>query len=283
MPEGPEVKFLVDKLKRKINNKDMLNIKILNGRYKKKIFTGYKLLKNLLPLKVKEILCKGKFIYITFYDTDITLYNTLGMSGMWISENKTDKQQHDGYYGKKHNNIMLVFENITYYFNDMRNFGTLKVSDKDNLSKILNKLGSDVLNINDESELFLKRITKKSNLNKYICEKLLDQTIVAGCGNYIRAEALYFAKINPFTQIKNIDLDDLLNLYYTIKKISYIFYDINKGLKYKILSKNNIILKTYLLKNEIDFLIYGKEYGPNNELILSKKVNGRTIHYIDNK
>lgn len=207
----------------------------------------------------------------------------LAKAGTWISENKTDKQQYDGYYGKKHNNIILVFQNITYYFNDMRNFGILKVSDKDNLSKILNKLGCDVLNINDESELFLKRITKKSNLNKYICEKLLDQTIVAGCGNYMRAESLYFAKINPFTQIKNIDIDDLLNLYYTIKKIAYIFYNINKGLKYKILSKNDSILKTYLLKNEIDFLIYGKEYGPNNELILSKKVNGRTIHYIDYK
>lgn len=40
MPEGPEVKLLVDKLKRKITNKDMLDIKILNGRYKKKEFTG---------------------------------------------------------------------------------------------------------------------------------------------------------------------------------------------------------------------------------------------------
>jgi DNA-formamidopyrimidine glycosylase len=283
MPEGPEVKILVDKLKRKINNKTMLNIKILNGRYKKKAFSGYQILKHLLPLKVKEILCKGKFIYITFYDTDIILYNTLGMSGTWISENKIYKQQNDGYYGKKHNNIMIVFEDITYYFNDMRNFGTLKVSNKDNLFKILNKLGCDVLNINDESELFLKRITKKSNLNKYICEKLLDQTIVAGCGNYMRAEALYFAKINPFIKIKNINIDDLLNLYYIIKKIAFIFYNINKGIKYKILSKNDSILKTYLSKNYIDFVIYGKKYGPNNELILSEKINGRTIHYIYNK
>ena len=46
-----------------------------------------------------------------------------------------------------------------------------------------------------------------------ICEILLNQKIVAGSGNYLRADALYLAKINPFLKPKDILDEDLKNLY----------------------------------------------------------------------
>ena len=65
MPEGPEVRSLVDKLNRHLKNKSIKKINILGGRYMR-----HKNLKNLedvkYPLKIKDIKCHGKFIYWTF-------------------------------------------------------------------------------------------------------------------------------------------------------------------------------------------------------------------------
>ena len=88
MPEGPEVISLVNWLNYNIKNKNLLEIKIISGRYKKNESPiGWDLFKKSLPLKIKKINCKGKFIWWEFKNSDLTLWNTLGMSGWWYQEN----------------------------------------------------------------------------------------------------------------------------------------------------------------------------------------------------
>ena len=200
------------------------------------------------------------------------------MSGYWFSSKELNDLTSDGYYSIKHNNIEFIYDNITYYFNDMRNFGNLIVSNKENLNTKLNLLGIDVLNPINEFSLFIEKICKPKNLNKLIGILLLDQTIVAGCGNYMRAEVLYFAKINPYTKLKDLTDKNLKDIYKYLKKIAFIFYDKNLGIKYGILKDNDKLIKLY--KTERVFLIYGQEYGPYGEEIISKKMGERTIHYV---
>jgi formamidopyrimidine-DNA glycosylase len=50
---------------------------------------------------------------------------------------------------------------------------------------------------------FINRLNKKRD-DTMICTALLDQKVIAGCGNYLRAEALYIDKISPFRTIKNL-------------------------------------------------------------------------------
>ena len=285
MPEGPEVKKVVDKLKRKLIKKNLININILNGRYKKKEPSNWNKLLDSLPLNISKISCKGKFIYIEFYDTDLVLFNTLGMSGYWFTLNELNQQLDSGYYSKKHNNIEFIFEDnvdkqkkYTYYFNDMRNFGTLIVSDKEDLNNKLNTLGIDVLNPKNEFNEFKIKLCREINLNKMIGSLLLNQTIVAGCGNYMRAEVLYFAKVNPYTFVKDLTDKNLKDIYKYLKKVAYIFYNKKLGIKYGILTDNDKLIKLY--KTERVFLIYGQDYGPNGEKIISNKMEDRTIHYV---
>ena len=74
MPEINEVRKYVDFIKKKTKNKPILDIKILNGRYKKygpfELFSEFK--KN-LPLKVIDVKSKGKFLYILFEKNYILL------------------------------------------------------------------------------------------------------------------------------------------------------------------------------------------------------------------
>jgi formamidopyrimidine-DNA glycosylase len=88
MPEIIEVKKYCDFINKYTKNKYILDINILQGRYKKhKPFEGYYKIKNLLPLKLLKAESKGKFIYITF-ENDIILFCTLGLSGGWTNSFK---------------------------------------------------------------------------------------------------------------------------------------------------------------------------------------------------
>jgi len=150
MPEGPEVKRNTDFLNRELSGKMFENIKILSGRYQKNgPFTGFdKMIGKMLI--VSEVLCKGKFIYFKFQDGS-SLWSTLGMSAAWQKKETKHSRVH----------IKTSYGNEVF-FNDIRNFGTLKyVEAKEDLDKKLNSLGPDVLSTYVDAELFKSRLDKK--------------------------------------------------------------------------------------------------------------------------
>jgi len=78
MPEVIEIRKYTDFINNSFANKKLIDINIINGRYKKhKSFDLYNQVKNLLPLKLLNVNCKGKFIYWTF-EKEFYLLNTLG-------------------------------------------------------------------------------------------------------------------------------------------------------------------------------------------------------------
>ena len=74
-----------------LKNKKLIDIKIINGRYKKhKPFELYELIKKNLPLKLINVKTKGKFIYIEF-EKSFYILNTLGLSGGWAFQKNNSK------------------------------------------------------------------------------------------------------------------------------------------------------------------------------------------------
>ena len=120
MPEGPEVRKNIDFLKN-YENRLITDVQIISGRYTKKPIVGLEsFLSEVASKKVilKEVSCKGKFIYMNF-DNGMTLFSTLGMSGVWSP------------IESKHARVVfaLPFKNLkgelvvdTVYFTDIRNF-----------------------------------------------------------------------------------------------------------------------------------------------------------------
>jgi DNA-formamidopyrimidine glycosylase len=273
MPEGPEVKKLVDMLKNLIN-KPIKDIKILGGKYSKK---NIKDMDKLINLKIKSINCYGKFIYWEFHNSDIVMFNTLGMTGWWVYHSDI----HD-----IHNNVKFVIDSDTLYFNDMRNFGNIIVANKEKLIKKLDSLGADMFNMNDFDK-FKKRLLKKRD-DIMICTALLDQNIIAGCGNYLRAEALYIAKISPFRTVKNISDDELHTLWEILVMLGWYYYDENKGRKLKIINDKYKLAGKYkktgpskYKPQEGLFHVYRQKIDSDGNLVSSKKINDRTIYYVN--
>mgnify|MGYP001211106507 CR=1 FL=1 len=218
MPEGPECKIISELLHKILNNKIVIDFIVHeNSRYNKhKNPDNYEYFKNNLPIRINSVNVKGKLIWFNF-DNNITMLNTLGMSGIW-THNK-----------EKHCDIELVYkeENQTksIFFKDVRHFGTIKfLKDKKSLDQKLKKIGPDVLS-ND----FINFKQFNDILNKYstwdLPKLLMNQSKISGIGNYLKAEILYASEINPFTEIYNLDKTIRLNLYnniITIPKQSYL-------------------------------------------------------------
>lgn len=272
MPEGPEVRRVVDKLQ-KYKNKTINEINFLNGRYKNKgPFKNYNQLEKDLPLKIKEINCKGKFIYFIL-ENDMILFNTLGMSGFWT--NKIIK----------HNNVSFLIDNKLIYFNDYRNFGTFMYQNQSQLKKKLDCLGPDILFDYNKFDLFDKRLERKRK-DTLIGSALLDQKVACGCGNYLRAEVLYQSKINPFRKIENISKKERNTIWNNLTKIGWIFYNYEKGIKLNILQKNEYLVKLYILNDYYDtsyyfnFMVYMRDKDDFGNKVYKQKINTRMIHYV---
>jgi DNA-formamidopyrimidine glycosylase len=211
MPEGPEVKRNTDFLDKMLGGKLIEEISILSGRYEKHgPFKGYEDM-IAYPRIVTEVCCKGKFIYFKFQD-GTSLWSTLGMSASWQKQKTTHSRvQIKTNYGN------------TVFFNDIRNFGTLKFVDTTKaLKDKLNTLGPDVLGSYVDTELFKSRLDRKPKWT--IAKALMNQSVVSGIGNYLKAEILYASKISPHRLCKDLTQEEIAEIAqnsFNITKASY--------------------------------------------------------------
>lgn len=245
MPEAPEITFLTDTLNRDLSGKKLVSIKIDTGKYRDSPPDGCESFTNALPLTVNTINSKGKFIYITFQNSNWQIWNTLGLTGEW---SKTPAKN------PKNISMEFVFELATYYFNDQIHYGTVKFVDDFpvngpvngqvngigiQLTKKLKTLGPDILKDDIDLEIFIKRVRKHDSKN--VVEVLMDQKVVSGVGNYLVAEILYDAKISPNHKISELDnskLETILNSTKYVSKLSYMsqggINDYNNRIKIRI-------------------------------------------------
>ena len=82
MPEGPEVKRMAKDLAMAVTGNTLEGIKVLSGRYTKKMIEGSSEINSVLPTKVLGAGCHGKFLYM-LTSSGFNVWNTLGMTGQW--------------------------------------------------------------------------------------------------------------------------------------------------------------------------------------------------------
>ena len=256
MPEGPEVRIFVDKLNALYKNKKIKEVKVVSGRYIKKPINNLSSLKDKI---IKNFSCKGKFIWIDL--DNVIIFNTLGMTGSW-SKNQ-----------KKHSRIKITFtDNESLFFSDIRNFGTFQIKSRIDLAKKLKSIGPDMLS--DPPINFISRLRKYNHKN--ICSVIMNQNVISGVGNYIKAESLWYSRINPHATVKDLS-DDHLEL---LKKA--IIYVINKSYQ----SQGATIQSYYDFEGNSgsatnSFVVYGKNVDYNGHAVLKEKtLDKRTTHWV---
>lgn len=261
MPEGAEVRVISEGLARRVRSRVCKKITPVTGRYTKKDIPGIDIFQK---SKVTGIGVKGKLIFWIF-NNETFLLNTLGMSGTWSSN-----PDH------KHARVRFDFETgDPVFFVDARNFGTLKViQGKKALLAKLDTLGPDMLNENVSHEEFLRALDKKKHWT--VAKALMNQSIVCGVGNYVKAEALYRSEISPHRIVGSLSTDEIKALNICCQIVLRQAYN-GRGAS----------IRTYRDAdgNEGDatlqFMVYGKKQDPHgNEVIREKTDDGRTTHWV---
>jgi formamidopyrimidine-DNA glycosylase len=306
MPEIIEVKTYTDFIRSKILNKTLSDIVIKNGRYfKKGPFEGYKDLNsklhsksNDISFKVIKVDSKGKFMYISFgnpKETSFSLGFTLGLSGGWFFQpSKTKKLIHGLNYGNdlthsgpsdlkysleneerysgymknalNHINVEFKFTTGTLMFYDTLSFGTIKIFNETELQKKLKSLGSDIMDPDYKFSDFYTHINIRRNLNKPIGNVLMDQKVISGIGNYLRADCLWMSKISPFRKVKDVSEAELKTLFHNVRVLIWGEYNRKEGERLKIITKKDKTPSSY----KRDFFVYREEKDINGYPVIQE-------------
>jgi len=324
MPEGVEVRKFADILIHNLVNHSIVDINILKGRYTKKHFDGYQVLKGMLPVRVVAVKCKGKMTYIELRSEKaggktVWLINTLGLTGGWTiaaKEKKDLRGERRLRYMKKesagvgagmvfaypviweyisnnnsnewfehaleHLNVEFVMDSsVMGYFYDQLSFGTLKVvENRVELEKKLKELGADMLDETTGVEVFKKAIKKGVNTSKMIGNVLVNQKVISGIGNYLRADGLWLARISPFRKVGELSDMELETIYKSVRALMWGDYAPDEARKKGYIGGDFKIPRDY----GREFFIYRQETDIEGRKVVKKELyegtQKRSIYWV---
>lgn len=271
MPEIAEIHLNTDLILRPFlrGSKDLTKITILSGKYKTKKPADFDAFSKTLPSNVSNINNRGKFTYITLENGWIIGIG-FGMTGRFIV-NKVDSVD-----GKDLDHLRIEMENSDgekIWYQDSRNFGNWYFwKGVEELEKKLKTLGIDL--IDDDKVSKSKIVTAFRKYDHFdISKVLMEQKVLAGVGNYMRAEILYAEKIYPWAKISKLSDDNLYDIYREAVKLA--------KLSYKTQEKEFLSGAPYD-SFQSDMKVYQKTVDPlGNKVTQTKnKTTDRTTHWV---
>ena len=242
-----------------------------------------------VPCKVVRVFPHGKLIIIetiNHSNNNIFMISQLGMEGKWV-HNPGNHSNFRLYFGNLNQDKTKYIVEDTWWYDDQRHFGHFNIYP--DLTEPKKAHGPCLMNtalasqglITPNShqniltlELFTTKIKNPRISSKYICDFLMEQKHMAGIGNYLRAEILYRAKINPLKKLGDFSDHNIEQLFNAILEQMVIAYGA-KGLT----------IKSYWdpegNKGICPLNVYGREYDPHDNLIEKfKDKSGRKVHWV---
>lgn len=259
MPELPEVEIIRLGLQDKIVSLKISDIKINLP----KIFQGN--VKDIIGSKVINLRRRAKILLIDL-DNDLSLVIHLKMSGQLVYSPSTSSGQvtfgHPIPFAgttlpAKSTHVIFYFsDGSVLYFNDIRQFGYIKVLKTSEVEKLkaIGEFGPEPLTPEFTPEKFKEIILKKKMPVKLV---LMDQTQIAGVGNIYANEALFLSKIHPERKANTLTGEEIQKLYDALLEV------LKLGIKYGGSSENayvNALGEKGTMQEH--FLVYSKVGKP---------------------
>lgn len=258
MPESAEVRLTAEFLEKEMVGKTLIRWLFVSGNYASDPPKGAKILAEQLPAIVRKVSCKGKTLFMVLEGQTSFIYviHSLMMSGSW---SKTDS---------KFSKWVVELKGCQdIWFRDPRAFGTVYFTDKlEELEDKLDSLGPDVLREEFTLPVFKKIIKKRSRKN--ISALLMDQSCIAGIGNILKAECLYYARIDPTRKAASLTEREQELLYEALYVIPRKAYN-SKG----------ISIKDFEIDGEVGQYQYKLEVYGKRTSMRTRTPDGRTTYW----
>lgn len=231
MPELPEVETIRLGLQ-----KYLVGHKILDVSVKlKRIFTGDP--KNIINAKVIKVERFGKGLVINL-DNDYCIAIHIKLTGQIIYNDLAFVRNRNIHLSKAKVGILpnkfthaifILDKNAKLYYNDIRQFGWIKIVKKNDLKTLqfFKDLGPEPIPSSGQPALTLEQfenILSKSELSVKVL--IMDQKRIGGIGNIYANDALFLAGIDPRRKAKEITKTEVKKLFEAILTV------LKKGLKY---------------------------------------------------
>ncbi len=278
MPELPEVETIVRDLNKKLKNKQIEEIQILN---KKSLNLTPAKLRSLAGRIIKKVWRRAKMIIIALNKDFLVIH--LKMTGQLVY--KADHKIIAGGHPisgvgrelpNKFTRVIFKFKNgSSLFFNDVRKFGWIKLISHGQLDVMDKNLGVEPLSSNFSLEIFKSILVKKPKTT--IKQALMDQTHLVGLGNIYSDEVLFAAGVRPMRRVISLKQNKIKKIWVAIPKI----------LKYAIKHRGTSFSDYVDAKGEAgNFIKYLKVYGREGERckkclgkVEKTKIGGRSSHW----
>ena len=244
MPEGPEVEKIRNLLEKKLIGCDLSEC----------TETSHPALTNAELKKLKKIISvsrKGKHLFIGG-ENDFILHHHLGMTGWWTDHTTPATKV-----------VINLYSNDKLVFSDKLQWGSIfEILTPTEALGVQEKLGPDWLSSESVPfDLVCEKLKKHRRLK--LDTFLLKQEIFCSLGNYLKAEILFEAKLDPRRKLSSLTEDEILPLHQYAKDIT-------------------LAASTYDVNEPYPKKIYGHKMCPyNHEISKYKSSDGRTTYWCE--
>ena len=211
MPEGPEIRRAADRISKKIVGKEINSLTLIYPP----IVEFQEILQQ---SQIESITTRGKAMLIRF-DCDLSMYSHNQLYGRWTVNRRSTEMKW---------NRSLRVEFLTDNFavrlwsaTDIEIIPTSKEEDH----PFISKLGPDILDDSCTPSLIFDRLKSKKFCNRNASSLMLDQSFLAGIGNYLRSEILHQSGVHPNAKPRLISDKKLQHWAETTKNLTKLSYD----------------------------------------------------------
>jgi endonuclease VIII len=210
MPEGPEVRKYADALDQVLSGRVILSLEARTKDARKWLEHNER---QIIGRRVKRVVSHGKHL-IGYISGDFFFHSHLMMWGRWqIFTELPEKDRRE--------RARIVVEGGAAILLSAPIFN-VGAGDPYEQIEILATLGPDALPYRgrfDRRE-FQRRLFLPAHQDETIGAALLNQQIVAGVGNYLRAEILFNCKLNPWLTVRELTKPDVSCLTRSIPQLA---------------------------------------------------------------
>ncbi len=183
MPEGPEIRLAADRIAKVLVNREIHDVQLTLPRLRR-------FRRRLIGANVTAVDTRGKSM-LTRFDNGLTLYSHNQLYGRWYvtPRNRTPST-------RRSLRVALHTDSHSAW---LYSASDIDVLTRDQLRDhpFLRKLGPDVLDLALRPTDIRTRLEQPKFHRRSLAALYLDQTFLAGIGNYLRAEILFTAGLHP--------------------------------------------------------------------------------------
>ena len=216
MPEGPEVRKYADALDAALSGRAIVSLEARTKEARKWLQENEP---RLIGRRVERVVSHGKHL-IGYIEGSFFFHSHLMMWGRWQTFG-SDLPEKD-----RRERARVVVEGAAAILLSAPIFNVGE-GDPYDVIEILSTLGPDALPYprRFNRKEFLRRLLSSEHKDETIGAALLNQRIVAGLGNYLRAEILFNCKLNPWLTVDEISQRKLNCLLKTIPRLTRDAYE----------------------------------------------------------